>query len=251
MVENSRAISAEFEHLFSSKETISLSTESKSIDTETRFISMQFDPETLDSLIKKCKKVGAKLTGCLNMIGCMATYDMYKTLYYHYLVNLRQFYSIDNLTMGYWPVVLNGVFNTDELLKPDYDFWSLVKKESDLIHERLRCKEHLETAKLDLILLDLIDKQFVFDQGGGVHFALSNSGIFTTSSNTKRLKIKELYYNVAVKSNRWSTILFHGVVTIDSRLCWSVGWNWSSIKKENIEFLCDAIKRHVYEIIQD
>jgi hypothetical protein len=153
--------------------------------------------------------------------------------------------------MGYWPVVQNGRFELEgktldihnvEWYGKGGEFWRLVKEESDRIHKRLADGEHIETAKIDKILLDLFDQNFKFDMGGGVHFAVSNVGSFNYEKMT-RFKPSEFYYNVSCAPNRWSTGIFYGLSTIDNRLSWSVGWNCQAFHRLFIYSLCRSIRR--------
>lgn len=238
----------------------------------TQFTSLTFEPEKLKRLAEKCKRADAKLTGCLHVICSLATYDLYMShlapreyftkIWYHYLINLRSLAHIDNLNMGYWPVVQNGYLNTVnkqlDIDEPDWyrvanqqqadSFWSLVKQESDTIHKRLVDMEHVETAKTDGILLDMIERGVKFEQGGGVHYALSNLGSFP-DPNLTHIGIKEIYYNVSCAPNRWSTGIFHGLSTLNDRLCWSIGWNCQLISPRYVRYLCESIQRIISLVI--
>jgi hypothetical protein len=227
----------------------------------TQFQSLCFEADKVGKLLAKCKLANAKLTGCLNVICSLATLDLYRSnaiaeelyqkIWYHYLVNLRPFLHIDIMTMGYWPVVQNGFFEVRDSAQIDVnsaewyksgEFWRFVKEESDTIHRRLGAGEHIETAKIDKILLDLFDQEFKFEQGGGVHFAVSNVGSFG-SQRVERFRAREMYYNVSCAPNRWSTAIFHGLSTIDGRLCWSVGWNCQLYHRRFIDSLCESIRK--------
>ena len=248
----------EFIYLFEKQDRPPLSVNNKNnneFERVTQFTSLSFEADKVNKLLMKCRRANAKLTGCLHVICSLATYDlysshnidlsMYRRIWYHFVVNLRPSLNIDNLEMGYWPVVQNGVFDIDgkilEVDKKDWydiEFWKLVKLESDSIHRRLREKEHIESAKLDKFLLDLIDQNFKFEQGGGVHFALSNVGSFE-SAKLKNFKIRGMYYNVSCADNRWSTGIFNGLATIENRLCWSIGSNSRIFHKKFVEdFKC-------------
>jgi hypothetical protein len=231
-------------------------------DRVTQFQSLCFEADVVKKLLNKCRLANAKLTGCLNMICSLATFDLYQSngidsemyakIWFHYLVNLRPFLNIDNMSMGYWPVVQNGCLQaTDRVIDVNSaewhksgEFWKLVKEESDSIHRRLDEGEHVETAKIDRILLDLFDQDFEFEQGGGVHFAVSNVGSFS-SMRMDAFRPREMYYNVSCAPNRWSTGIFHGLATIDGRLSWSIGWNCQLYHRRFIDSLCESIRKIV------
>jgi hypothetical protein len=268
---NNLVYEVKFTYLFEKanrNQPLVLSRKDKDSEWFSAFTTFSFDK--VDKLTSKCRKFGAKLTGCLNLVSALATMHLYKShsekidssLYekvnYHYLVNLRPFLGLDNLKMGYWPVVQNGKLSTEnkklDLGNDQWyrrEFWDLVKYESDLIHTRLSNEEHIESAKLDAQLLDLInDKNFKFEQGGSVHFALSNLGPFKPVE-TKSLHIKEFYYNTSTAPNRWSAVMFHGLSTVENTLCWSFGYNSKLIDEKYAKFLCDSILMILEKAIQD
>lgn len=225
-------------------------------DYITRFTSFSFDEKMLKGLLSKCKQMNSKLTGCLNLICALATHDLYRnfkhaelsrTICFHLLANLRPFLNLGNLNMGYWPVVFNGIVELDSSFELNGDFfrtkfWKMAQTESDSLHERIRQNEHYENAKMDTILLDLINNDHVFENGGGVHFAISNLGPLK-ATKMNNFRITELYYNTSCASNRWSAIVFHGLCSIDDTLCWSLGYNKSYVRREIIDYLLNSIKR--------
>ena len=222
-----------------------------------KFTYFNIDAARLGQLLTKCRQVNAKLTGLLNLICSMATYrtyqaydcaEMSETICYHYLANMRPMLSLGNLNMGYFPVVFNGVFSTEPIKEgPSSEaFWKLAKAESDLIHERMSDSELLENAKLDVTLLELIDQEFVFENGS-VHFALSNLGPLESASPV--FTVKGFYYNTSTVVNRWAAVVFHGLSSVNNTLCWSLGYNASLVRDDVVQTLVAHINKIVEEIL--
>jgi hypothetical protein len=211
------------------------------------------------AILKYCKKHETKLTGCLNTITALATFKLYKShmpnnvdlydiIQYHCLVNLRPFLQppLDNLASGYWATVFNCELNTKDLTKIDSStFWKLAKCESDSIHTRISNKEHFESAKLDTALLIDIENEF---QNGSTHFALSNLGSMTTESKNF-IEIDEHYFGTSCQAKRWTSLIFHGLCTINNRLCWSITYNSELIRDEIVEELIQNLNEIIDEII--
>jgi hypothetical protein len=210
----------------------------------------------LFKLLRKCKTKEIKLTGCLNVITALATLHLYKnivpyqSMYYeaiqfHLLVNLRPFLNppLDNLASGLWAVVFNCILTESELYK---DFWQLAKIQSDSIHERLKQNEQFESAKMDFCLLEQIRSDMQFSNGGGVHFALSNLG---SMKNKTSIKIKEHHFGFSFVENRWNSLVFHGITTVDDELSWSITYNSNAIKDDIVDELVQCISNIIAEII--
>jgi hypothetical protein len=180
----------------------------------TKFVSFKLERTVLDKLLSGCKSHNSKLTGCLNTISSLATLNVYtkfgqtdvkvQQICYHMLANLRPFLELGNLNVGYWAIVLNGLFSTEALdlacddLTFGQKFWSLAKQESDSIHRRIKENELIENAKLDLALLDLYDQNVEFETGGGVHFAISNLGLMK-QENLETFDLTELHFTTSCK----------------------------------------------------
>lgn len=218
-------------------------------------------------LLKNCKLNNVKLTGCLNIIAVLATRKLYLNytnernflnIHYHSLVNLRPFLKppIDNNIIGYWAVVLTSMFksNSENFIDDNNNnqtesenfwqskFWQLAKHESDNIHKRIDQNEHIENAKFDTALLEVINSGETFPNGGGVHFALSNLGVMPTANkDCKHIEIKEHYFGTSAQPNRWSAVVFHGVTTVDNNLCWSITYNAKEFRDDLIELLIQNI----------
>merc|ERR1712127_654399 len=122
------------------------------------------------------------------------------------------------------------------------NFWMTVKRESDSIHQRIDRNggdELVENAKQDAGLLAMCrSSEFKFDNGGAVHFAISNVGSLrrqqktqtkTTQQQEKGLDIqlREFYFNTPCLANRWNALVFHGLGSVgeDGRLCWTIAYN--------------------------
>ena len=237
----------------------------------TKFQSFVLNEELFVKLLRRCKEVGAKLTGCLNLICALATqktYCVYETdennnalrqlsqkLYYHILGNLRQFLGLGNLNMGYWSIVLNGVVDVDKLgVERDEAsfygkrFWAQAKKESDELHKRIDDNELYENAKLDQLLLNDIDQDVKYEHGA-VHFAISNLGNMQPSSPTALIKFKEAYFDTACVPNRWSAIVFHGLTTLETRLCWGIAYNCNLVRDEIVAHLIQSINETIASVV--
>jgi hypothetical protein len=138
-----------------------------------KFTSFTWDETIVKRLLDKCKSVNSKLTGCLNVITALATHDLYrrhdehklaKNIYFHLLANLRPLIGLDNTSAGYWAVVMNDIVDCESVRFEESAFWrnrfwEMVKIESDSIHERIKANELFENAKMDTLLLDMINKE--------------------------------------------------------------------------------------------
>lgn len=225
--------------------------------SRTKYKCFKIEPEKMKKLYEKAKDHGTKLAGCFNIVTALAYFELYKQfkcekkftecIYFHMLANLRPFLNIDNLTMGFWPVPLNGHLNTETFMDFTVDknfltkyFWQMAKKESDSIHDRISHNELFENAKLSSALLDLIDNDFKFENGA-VHFAMSNLGKIAAYKKFDLFKIEEIYFSVSCAENRWSSVNFHGLCTFDDTLCWSFSYNSKYFDERIIEILIEKI----------
>ena len=216
------------------------------------------------TLLKLCKINCTKLTACVNTISALATRQLYKkftnekeffNIHYHLLVNLRPFLQppLDNFIMGYWAVVFGLNFD-EECDLSDQNFWSgkfweFVKREANSLHEKLKNYEHFEAAKFDNILFEQINNGGKFPNGGGVHYALSNLGVMPTSiQSSNKVKIKKHFFATSLQENRWSSVLFHGLTTIDNVLCWSITYNSKFFTNQTIDFLVENIKKIIESV---
>ena len=217
------------------------------------------------SLLRLCKINKTKMTACINMITALATRELYKqftndkeflNIHYHLLANLRPFLDppIDNFIMGYWAVVFGLNFfaecDLNDKIFWSKTFWEHVKHEANALHERIRNNEHFEAAKFDNILFQQISNEEKFVNGGGVHYALSNLGVMPSSiSSESKIKIKKHFFGTSLQENRWSSLIFHGLTTIDDSLCWSITYNSNLFTTEIIETLVSFIKKIIQHVI--
>lgn len=215
-------------------------------------------------LLKLCKKHCTKLTACINTITALATRQLYKkfscekdlfNIHYHLLVNLRPFLQppLDNFIMGYWAVVFGLNFDKECDLNDQTfwseKFWEFVKSEANNLHEKLNNSEHFEAAKFDNILFEQINNGEKFPNGGGVHYALSNLGIMPASiQSSNKIKIKKHFFATTLQENRWSSVAFHGLTTIDSVLCWSITYNSKFFTNQIIDFLVENITQIIEKV---
>jgi hypothetical protein len=210
-------------------------------------------------LMKKCKTMQAKLTGCLHVITAMATQNLYKalvpdesamyeTIQYQLVINLRPFLQppLDNSATGYWAIILAGLLSSTDLQN---DFWHAAKLESDLIHERIGQNEHFESSKFDTLLLDQMKSGATYEDGGGYHFALSNLGNMGANPSDKQIKIVEHHFGLSFLEKRWVTVIFHGITTIDDELFWSITYNSKLIREDIVDTLVKNINKIILEII--
>lgn len=228
---------------------------SYSTSTQFKFTSFILDSNILKSLLSKCKQMNCKLTGCLNVVVSLAFARVFRKhkfdslsskIGFHLLANLRPFLKIGDLNVGYWAVVMNSIVDCSRIDLESIpciksNFWSLAKTESDSIHERIDSGELFENAKIDTKLLELINSEQDFENGGGVHFALSNLGILHYNK-LKWLKQREFYFCTSLVKNRWNALIFNGLCTIDNQLCWSLGYV--------AEFISDGLIDQYLESIQ-
>lgn len=163
------------------------------------------------------------------------------------MVSLRPHLRKKNSEMGFFASHLDCAFEFDAGLDLDsFDetvFWLKAKTQSDQLHQRLKTNEHLETVKQDSKLIDEIETK-KFTNGGGVHFALSNLGSIDTSTeiDSNQVKIDEFYYQVSLEANRWSSLVFNGVSTLNGRLIWGISYNSRFIRTEIIKFIIERIQ---------
>ena len=225
----------------------------------TKFKEISIDADTFRKLVIVSKSNQVKLTGCLNLIYLLATHKSYLKysneneinfhIYYHLMVNLRSFLNIDAAQMGFFVSVLTCEFKFDSNSDGDHfelfvkKFWQLAKIESDTIHKRLSSNEHIEAAKCDgYQLLKQIKEGKKFVNGGGVHYALSNLGV-VTPPKLENICINKYFYQVSMEAERWSSIIFNGICSLNNRLIWGISYNSNLIRDEIIENLSNNIKK--------
>ena len=231
----------------------------------TKFKEILIDKTTFNKICLNSKSKEIKLTGCLNLIYLLATHKTYMTfsddkkneinfhIYYHLMVNLRSYLNLDSHQMGFFASVLTGEFKFESEMHENQKyqaflakFWEYAKKESEIIHSRLKQNEHVEAAKIDSYLLV---KQLSETNGkisfpnGGVHYAFSNIGIL----NPPKLElfyISKYYYQVSQEAQRWSSIIFNGVSTLDNNLIWGITYNSNYIR----DTIVDNVIKNVLDI---
>lgn len=225
-------------------------------ESQSKFKSFTIPTDKFKQLYTKSKENGAKMAGCLNIVTALAILELYKEfkcdesylkkIYFHMMANLRPLLKIDNLTMGFWPVVMNGFMNSEEILNQTIDmeflkknFWTLAKKESDSIHKRIADNELYQNAKLGNFLLDLLDMGCKFENGG-VHFASSNIGQ-VDMYNLDLFNITQIYFSVSCNPNRWSAVNFHSICTVKDTLCWGITYNSNNYDDYVIDLLVKKI----------
>lgn len=220
-------------------------------DHVTKFKSFILNEDKFQRIVDKCKSRGVKLTPMLNFIYVMATHEAYQRFAkdstkaddvysYHLMVNLRPHLNESNVNMGFRASFLDCELKFKETYAElADDFWSQVKYESDVLHERLKRNEPIEMAKSDGVLLEDLRRKRMFVQGGGVHYALSNLGILSpTVGNSGSFKINEFYYQVSMEAARWSSVIFNGVCSIQGKgLIWGLTYNSNLIRTEVIDFI--------------
>ena len=236
-----------------------------------KFVAFSFESSMLERLLAACKRHACKLTGCLNLACALATRRLYAKyakyaddeadaqsvsdqICFHFLANLRPHLRMDNVKMGYWAIVLNGIIEISDEQQDaggalaDDDamsewFWRTAKRESDSIHERIGAGELIENAKLDTCLLELIDDDHVFENGS-VHFAMSNLGALQQQQDQRPplIHVEQLYYNTSCAPKRWTSVVFHGLSSINGRLCWSLAYNAQLVSDKCIAALVDNIR---------
>lgn len=246
----------------------------QNMDFKTKFVYFKIESNILKKLIDKCKLNKMKLSGCLNMINILATHLTYKKfyltnheftneIYYHLMVSLRPYLNLNNTQMGFYATCLNFKYkfdnyvqNLDEFLSEK--FWYHAKRESNELHKRLESREHIkngigagECEDKTKCLLNNIDV-VKFNNGGGVHFAISNLGQlsrYTFQSNL--IEIDQFNYQISMDENRWSSILFNGISTNSNfnHLDWGITFNSISIREEIIGFKLNLIKEIFYKLI--
>lgn len=226
-----------------------------------KYTSIDINGSVLSKLLAKCRQTNCKLTGCLNVVAALAMSRLLKRhtsdpsfllsnekICFHLLANLRPFFNVGDLNAGYWAVVMNCIVDCRKVTsetdaKEAYRrFWELAKLESDSIHERIKANELIENAKMDTMLLDVINRGESFGNGGSVHFALSNLGALSRG-NLKRFRPREFYFCTSLVKNRWSSLIFNGLSSLDNQLSWSVGYV--------VEFVSDSIINDFISFIRD
>jgi hypothetical protein len=222
----------------------------------TKFKCFTLEASEFHKLYLNAKANGVKIAGCLNIVCALAVLDLYKEhnvdghltnkIYFHMLANLRRLLKMDNLTMGFWAVVMSSFLDAEPIKNKKLDkeflaknFWSLAKKESDSIHKRIDENEWYQNAKLSNLLLDLMEMGVKFENGSS-HFCMSNLGR-VPMNNLSLFKVTDIFFSVSVNENRWSAVCYHGVCTIEDKLCWSLCYNSRLFDDCIIDSLIDKI----------
>lgn len=236
----------------------------------TKIRPLVIDQVTLGRLVAKCKSKDIKLTGCLTVICSLAVRAMYEQslcgeqaddIHIVMLANFRLMENIGNLNMGCWShLLLVNVYlkdldvNNDEFYKST--FWKMCKYESDSLHERINNNELLHTVVGLAEMGENKDITKTWSQvkpprGGGVHFSLSNTGIFSPAAKLNHLKMTDCFLNTSCPEDRFEAVLYLGMNTIDEHLSWSIGYNPNLINDSSIEYLANSINRIIKCALND
>lgn len=235
----------------------------------TKLRPLPVDQATLASLLAKCKSVDAKLTGCLTVISSLAVRDLYTKwscgehadkVDITMLVNFRPTENIGNLNMGCWAHFLEVILDLKGLDQDADDFyaakfWQMCKHESDSLHGRIKNNEMLHTM-LGFAEMGK-NKEMVKawaemkpPRGGGVHFSLSNKGVYNPAAKMNHLNISHCFSNTSCPEDRFAAVLFLGMYSINKQLSWSIGYNPNLISDDAIEYLANSINRIIQRAIK-
>ena len=120
----------------------------------------------------------------------------------------------------------------------------MVSSESSRLHRRLLSNEHVENAKSDFLLYRQLIGGETFPNGGGVDYAMSNVGQLDSvenETNETTFKLDEYYYQVSMQENRWSSVIFNGISTLNDRVNWGVTFNSRHIRTDIMEYIIENV----------
>jgi hypothetical protein len=227
----------------------------------TEIFYLRFDAEKIAKLRNLCKQNGCKLTGCMNLIILIANQQMlfkYSTspanpILHGYSVDNRQLIvpPVDPLRMGYCSVVFGRHF--EEFLQTEdadfwaWNFWKFVKRESDLIHERLKNGESMDIALND----ETVDYSDIPRNSSLFHFIVANRGDTTKYSDTefKKLKIKEHFNSMSFGKESGPALFFFSLDSIENNLCMSFSYNNRIVGRDAVDFVGSVIKDTVNRLV--
>lgn len=233
---------------------------------ETKFLSFCLSEHTLTLIKAKSREHDFKLATYFNFMFALALhkahiehgkeheefYENYSNkLSCHLMVSLRPHLNIGNEKMGIYSSVVDVELDLSSCLQFENDatfwssrLWTMVSSESSRLHRRLLSNEHVENAKSDFLLYRQLIGGETFPNGGGVDYAMSNVGQLDSvenETNETTFKLDEYYYQVSMQENRWSSVIFNGISTLNDRVNWGVTFNSRHIRTDIMEYIIENV----------
>jgi hypothetical protein len=221
----------------------------------TDIVYLRFDSTVIERLLDVCKMNGTKLTGCMNIIAVSAVQKLLlkyggpdsaiSPIRFGFTVDNRQFMvpRIDPYRMGYCSLLFDRVVAEKTV---DVDFWTLVRRESDLIHERLKAGENIHLARND----DHFGFPAIAPDTTYFHFVIANRGNMTDYSNTdaNMLKIREHFNSMSFGPNTGPNLFFISLDSIDKNMTLAFSYNNRIVSRDAAWFLRDSIRAIVVNL---
>ena len=262
-----------FESLLDPGEAISATDLVKQRDdlsqTVTKFKFFEIDQSVMKRLTHRARQEQVKLASYFTLILSLAIRDAFEAfgaehetpaqITYHLMATLRTHLNVDVTNMGFCSAFIPGILNISPelVLKPGQDIsewqtaiWKASNSETISLHSRLKAGEHIEGVKADRLLYEDLQNESVVFENGGCHFAISNLGPVLSSFELTKFKITEFLVQVSMKEQRWSSVMFNGLATVNSQLQWGITYNAKLFGDRVIDLIIERCGQYVTKSIQ-
>ena len=153
------------------------------------------------------------------------------------LLSLREKFNLNNLQMGVYSTALNVEINGN--LNED-TIWKISENVSLCLHDKIKNNVDISNFQYLDDFINLVNSDFDFGNNQETNFDFSNIGIMKNTS-TSAIYIKQHYIAMPNLENRFVAPMFHGLVTIDSNLCWGISYNEKIFSNNFINYLKQSI----------
>lgn len=219
-----------------------------------KYKTFYFEEESFSWLVSRCKEEKTKLTGCLELVSCLALKELYNKygaskeldkVIYFIVMSLRELSKsrVNEETLGFCG---GGLFNAidstqiDEVLKDRLsNFWPLARKLSQSLHARLKTDEWMDnlrtTGELSAVK-NLLG-----------HFLFSNVGDIRDDGKMDCFKIENLIVLSSFDEDKNLRLYANYCATLNGRLIWIIHYNSFFIDS----YLIDDLANFSLSILND
>lgn len=216
-----------------------------------RMCYLNLPQETFERFSKKASDLKIKLNGCFEMIALLAWRRTVRhfgaddalnpVVKYQVPINLRSFLEppLDDTCMGVWiSSFVPDVQVEHEESEPGFWtklFWDMSRKRSEAIHAYLNEKAFFNKA-------NLVQEQNIYHmlENGWkpkdvfIMYAVSNVGRMAgaVSDSSRDIEVFEHHEGLAYTRDCLITAAYHGIASVDGKLCWGISWSKQFLRPE-------------------
>jgi len=225
-----------------------------------RMCYIDLSKETFANFTKKASEYKLKLNGCFEIIALLAWQRTVRqfsgdsalnpVVKYQVPINLRSFLNptLDDTCMGVWisSFVPDVQIEHEESESEFWTklFWEMARKRSEAIHAYLNEKAFFNEANLvqEQNIYHMIEKGWkakdVF-----IMWAVSNIGRMAgaATDSSRDIEIFEHHEGLAYTRDFFITAAFHGIASVDGKLCWGITWNKQFLRQQVVHVWRDQM----------